>query len=126
MCSSCTFSTWNEPAISTIAVHMHSSMFYMRICAYFGARFMSIGVKLVLGTKPTLKRNLIRLILSVHLQVYGIMRNKRYKSLIEAEEQSGPSLHCLPFHLHLLDALLYSKTHYLNFRIITLFQIFFI
>ena len=37
---------------STIAI------FYMRICAYFGVRFMSIGVKFVLGTKRTLKRNL--------------------------------------------------------------------
>ena len=44
---------------STIAVRMHFFMFYMRICAYFGIRFMSIGVEFVLGTKGTLKRNLI-------------------------------------------------------------------
>ena len=44
--------------ISTIAVRMHFFMFYMRICADFGARFMSIGVKFVLGIKRTVKRNL--------------------------------------------------------------------
>ena len=43
---------------STIAVSMHFFMFYMRICTYFGVRFMSIGVEIVLGTKQTLKRNL--------------------------------------------------------------------
>ena len=44
---------------STIAVRIYFFMFYMRICAYFGVRFMSIGVEFVLGTKRTLKRNLI-------------------------------------------------------------------
>ena len=44
--------------ISTIAVRMHFFMFYMRICAYFGVRFMSIGVEFVQGTKRTFKRNL--------------------------------------------------------------------
>ena len=45
---------------STIAVRMHFFIFYMymRIYAYFGARVMSIGVELVLGTERTLKRNL--------------------------------------------------------------------
>ena len=48
---------------STIAVHMHFFMFYMRICAYFGVRFMSISVEFVLGTKRTnlinkIKKNL--------------------------------------------------------------------
>ena len=43
---------------STIAVRMHFFMFYMRICAYFGVRFVSIGVKFILGTKRTLKRKL--------------------------------------------------------------------
>ena len=38
---------------STIAVRMHFFMFYMRICAYFGARFMSIDGEFVLGTKNT-------------------------------------------------------------------------
>ena len=41
---------------STIAVRMH---FFMRICAYFGVRFVSIGVELVLGIKRTIKRNLL-------------------------------------------------------------------
>ena len=44
---------------STIAVRMHFFIFYMWICADFGARFTSIGVEFVLGTKRTLKRNLV-------------------------------------------------------------------
>ena len=39
---------------STIAVRMHFFMSYMRICAYFDVRFMSIGVEFVLGTKRNL------------------------------------------------------------------------
>ena len=39
---------------STVAVHMHFFVFYIQICTYFGVRFMSIGVKFVLGTKQTL------------------------------------------------------------------------
>ena len=37
------------------------------------------------------------------------------------EEQSDLGLHCLPFHLHLLDTLLYDKpcAHGSNFRMIT-------
>ena len=46
--------------LSTIVVRMHFFMFYMRICAYFGVRFLSIGVEFVLGTKITLKRNLTK------------------------------------------------------------------
>ena len=45
---------------SIIAVGMHFFMFYMRICAYFGVRFLPIGVEFVLGTKRTLKRNMIK------------------------------------------------------------------
>ena len=37
------------------------------------------------------------------------------------KEQSDPGLHCLPFHLHLLDTMLYGNTHCSIFRIITAF-----
>ena len=47
---------------STDPVNMHFFMFYMRIRVYFGVWFMSIGVKFVLGTERTLKRNLLKFI----------------------------------------------------------------
>ena len=55
MCSSSTFSTWNEPAIFyNRRVHV---LFHV-LHANFGVRFMSIGVEFVRGTKQTLKRKL--------------------------------------------------------------------
>ena len=35
------------------------------------------------------------------------------------EEQSDQGLHCLPFHLHRLDSLLYGRAILFNFRVIT-------
>ena len=35
------------------------------------------------------------------------------------EEQSDQRLHCLQFHLHLLEALVYGKAWFSNFRVIT-------
>ena len=58
---------------STIAVRMHFFMFYMRICAYFGVRFMSIGVDFVLGPKQTLKRNLLNNSLKILLDQNSIL-----------------------------------------------------
>ena len=53
---SSTFSTWNGPAFfSTIAMHMQICTFYVRIYAYFGVRFVSIGVDFVLSIEGTLK-----------------------------------------------------------------------
>ena len=42
---------------STIAVRMHFFMFYMRICANFGVRFLSIGVDFVLHVGTRYKTN---------------------------------------------------------------------
>ena len=36
------------------------------------------------------------------------------------EEQSDQGLHCLPFGLHRLDSLLYSRANSSNFRVITM------
>ena len=43
----------------TFAMCMHVFMFYMWICTYFCVWFMSIGVNFILGTKRTIKWNLL-------------------------------------------------------------------
>ena len=59
VCSSSTFSTWNEPAIfynrrAHVLFHvLHANL------RLFWCRFVSICVEFVLGIKQTLKRNLI-------------------------------------------------------------------
>ena len=39
--------------------------------------------------------------------------------ILRSEEQSDQGLHCLPFHLHFLGALLYGITSLLDFRVNT-------
>ena len=63
---------------STVALHKHFFMFYMRICAYFGVRFMSIGAEFILGTKQTLKRNVI---INTYLMIPCIQYQLVYENL---------------------------------------------
>ena len=95
-----TFSTWNEPAIFYNR-RAHVLFHVLRAnCAYFGVRFLFIGVEFVLGTKRTLKRNL----LCAELRISIIFCSLLAYTQIETEKYMSEVLYKTPtkvrFHKH--------------------------
>ena len=61
----------------------------------------------------------IVLILSLQTNRLWQTVQTKIRLLLLLEEQSDQGLHCLPFHLHVLDKFLYGNTSLFDFRVLT-------